>query len=63
MTCNNCGSTDVTDHSAYGVPGGYRYYCTVCQYLWGKYNVEDTYETITASIEEQDTFHSEEYAE
>jgi hypothetical protein len=36
MRCINCGSDDVTDYNEFGCPGGFRYFCNGCHYLWGK---------------------------
>ena len=36
MMCSNCGSEDITDYNEFGCPGGYRYFCNECHFLWGK---------------------------
>lgn len=34
ITCSHCGGKDVTDYEEFGYPGGYRFFCNDCKYLW-----------------------------
>jgi len=36
VKCPKCYCDNVTDHEEFGLPGGYRYKCHECDYLWGK---------------------------
>ena len=36
VKCPMCFGDNVTDHEEFGLPGGFRYRCHDCDYMWGR---------------------------
>jgi len=34
--CPKCKSEKINDYTEFGLPGGYRFMCSKCKYLWEK---------------------------